>query len=116
MKGLLIPVLVAGSIGCASQIFLDGPVDLREQQSTSRIVHVTPLPTACPQPGMGSCYLVTDVPGGAQRLLQVSPGLLDYTPGTDYVVEVSERQLSGVEGFETGWVVDRVVSRHPRVH
>ncbi|MDR0181983.1 hypothetical protein [Lysobacter arvi] len=112
MKGLLIAMSIVCASGCVSQIFLDGPVDPSARDTAPRIVHVTPVPTTCPQPGMGNCYLVTDGQGGAQRLLEAPSGVLQYTPGTDYVVEVTERPLSG--SGETRWVVSRVVDRHPR--
>lgn len=112
MKGLLVAIVMMGTLGCVNQIFLDGPVDPAASARAVRIVHVAPVPTVCPQSGEWACYLVTDGPNG-ERLLEAPPGRLDYVAGSDYVVEVTEQRSEG-KGPKVRWVVNRVVDYHPR--
>lgn len=112
MRGLPIAILMMGTTGCVSQIFLDGPVDPAAPAPEVRIVHVTPVPTPCPQGGTWTCYLVTDGPNG-ERLLAAPPGRLHYVAGSDYVVEVTEQRAEGSDPM-VRWVVNRVVDYHPR--
>jgi hypothetical protein len=111
MKRLWFAISTMGLAGCVSQIFLDGPVEPADPAAEVRVVHVTPVPTRCPESGMGACYLVTDGQDGSPHLLQAPHGLLDYVAGSDYVVEITERRGGNPP---VRWVVNRVVDHHPR--
>lgn len=113
MKGLWVAISTMGLAGCVSQIFLDGPVEPAAPGAEVRVVHVTPVPTPCPQTGMGACYLVTNGEDGSERLLEAPPGRLDYVVGSDYVVEITERRVEG-SAPSVRWIVNRVVDHHPR--
>lgn len=113
MKGLLVVILMLSMSGCVSQIFLDGPTAPSSPAPDVRIVHVTPVPTPCPETGMGTCYLVEDGQHGSERLLEAPPGLLQYVAGSDYVVEITEHRGQG-DDPSIRWIVNRVVDHHPR--
>lgn len=113
MKRLVLATSAMAMAGCVSQIFLDGPVEPAAPAADVRVVHVTPVPTPCPESGMGACYLVTDGQDGSERLLQAPAGVLEYVAGSDYVVEVTEQVGEG-SNPSVRWVLNRVVDHHPR--
>lgn len=80
MKRLLLAISAMALAGCVSQIFLDGPVEQAAPANDVRVVHVTPVPTPCPESGMGACYLATDGKDGSARLLQGPPAFSITSP------------------------------------